>query len=411
MAYDNSDTRHLRKIGSRYYARVRVPRKLVKAIGKAEIQKALGTGDLAEAQRRRWAVVDAAHRQFAAISGDDEYLRFVAMLGENPAFATTHSGDRIFVGEEILSDKFPDEVEELSRRSYEREPYEHLPIYQALQDNVDGMLPIRTTLERFLEANTLRLKDKGVSSYRKSVERWIDFVGERPIERATRAKAVEFADSLQDYAPNTKGRIVRNLARLFEYATRRQEQRPQNPFRDLVEVSQATVESYTPYSDEDILRIYEAASPDTKRALLFALYSGMRRSELLRAEVVHEFNIECFKLTEGKTRNAVRLIPVHPLLSGLERPQKSDSAITVELGRLHKRLGITERGAMHRARKSFATKLERAGVAEGVAARLLGHKMATLSYGLYSGGQDVSVLADAVKKVRYPDLEANLMKM
>ena len=265
--------------------------------------------------------------------------------------------------------------------------------------------PIAVTFDEFLAANANRLKHKAVENYHAAVKRWTAFAGPRPIEIATRRKVVDFADGLDDVSPTTKARMIRNLARVFDHAVRHRDELPQNPFRNVVSVSQDGVDSFLPFSDDDIVGIYSKASPDLQRAFLFALYSGMRRSEILRAERAYIQNIECWKLTEGKSRNAARLIPIHPRLRDIAPPTKSDNALTVELGRIRKRAGIEGRGALHRARKSFTTKLEQAGVPEGFAARLLGHRMATLSYGLYSGGQDVAVLADAVRKVSYPALE------
>lgn len=55
-------------------------------------------------------------------------------------------------------------------------------------------------------------------------------------------------------------------------------------------------------------------------------------------------------------------------------------------------------------RSTFATALERAEVPEILAARLLGHHVATMSYGLYSGGAGLRQLQEAVEKVAYEGL-------
>ena len=50
----------------------------------------------------------------------------------------------------------------------------------------------------------------------------------------------------------------------------------------------------------------------------------------------------------------------------------------------------------HSFRKSVATQFETAGVPENVTARVLGHEINTMSYGLYSGGVSFEVLSEAM---------------
>jgi hypothetical protein len=45
--------------------------------------------------------------------------------------------------------------------------------------------------------------------------------------------------------------------------------------------------------------------------------------------------------------------------------------------------------------------LENAGVAESVAADLLGHQKRTMTYGLYSGGTSLNIKRAALEKVKY----------
>ena len=56
----------------------------------------------------------------------------------------------------------------------------------------------------------------------------------------------------------------------------------------------------------------------------------------------------------------------------------------------------------HSIRKTMATQLEQAAVAEGIAADILGHEKKTLSYGLYSSGSSTKQKLEAISKVAYP---------
>ncbi len=58
----------------------------------------------------------------------------------------------------------------------------------------------------------------------------------------------------------------------------------------------------------------------------------------------------------------------------------------------------------HYWRTTVLTKLENAGVPELDAARLTGHKIKTMSYGVYSGGPDLTRLATVVERIEYKEL-------
>lgn len=67
-----------------------------------------------------------------------------------------------------------------------------------------------------------------------------------------------------------------------------------------------------------------------------------------------------------------------------------------------KRRGIDRpRVGFHSFRATVATKLENAGVPETHAARLVGHKVKTMTYGLYSSGLTLPQLREVVEAVRY----------
>lgn len=55
----------------------------------------------------------------------------------------------------------------------------------------------------------------------------------------------------------------------------------------------------------------------------------------------------------------------------------------------------------HSIRKTFITKLENLGIAENVMADIVGHKKATVTCRLYSGGSTLKVKAAALAKITY----------
>ena len=78
------------------------------------------------------------------------------------------------------------------------------------------------------------------------------------------------------------------------------------------------------------------------------------------------------------------------------------NAIGKRFGRLKSRLGFGGDLVFHSIRKTVATELENAGVAEAIAADILGHDKNTMTYGLYSGGNRLGVKLEAIEKVDHP---------
>jgi site-specific recombinase XerC len=152
-----------------------------------------------------------------------------------------------------------------------------------------------------------------------------------------------------------------------------------------------------------------------------AALTGARLEEVaaLRAEKVHPDHIE---IEDAKTAAGWRQVPIHTALRAtLARLRQASTdgfllrltadkygdrsnAIGKRFGNLKTRHGFGPQLVFHSIRKTVATAFENAGVAEGVAADILGHKKTTMTYGLYSGGSSLAVKQEAIEKLRYPGL-------
>jgi integrase len=91
------------------------------------------------------------------------------------------------------------------------------------------------------------------------------------------------------------------------------------------------------------------------------------------------------------------------LLSGLSENKYGDrsNAIGKRFGRLKTKLGYGRDYVFHSFRKSIARQLEEAGVPENISARLVGHEIQTMTYGLYSGGADFDAKDKAINNVSW----------
>ena len=183
------------------------------------------------------------------------------------------------------------------------------------------------------------------------------------------------------------------------------------------------------YTDEEVALILERLHLKQDNALTaittLAMYTGARISELagLRVDnVVTVDGITCLKIDDAKTKAGNRAVPMHPeiqelvqtlitdsvdgyLVSGVKSKGGKDRRADV-LGKRYGRLVrndclLPSTKVFHCFRNTVATKLENAGIPENIAADIVGHDKATMTYGLYSGGTSAQQKLEAVKAIKY----------
>jgi len=187
-----------------------------------------------------------------------------------------------------------------------------------------------------------------------------------------------------------------------------------------------------PFKSADVVRLHKAALAREDRSLAdlieLGMWTGARIEELcaLKVDKVHRDYIE---IEDAKTAAGWRQVPIHSklketigrlrrgcsnefLLSDLSAPGKRrksqankygdrSNAAGKRFGHLKTTLGFGDEHVFHSIRRTVATQLENAGVAEGVAADIIGHEKATMTYGLYSGGASLEVKRKAIEKLDY----------
>ena len=183
--------------------------------------------------------------------------------------------------------------------------------------------------------------------------------------------------------------------------------------------------SWVPFTREEVEELHQTAKSncdDTLAQLIvIGAYTGMRLEEIcsLRKQDVNT-DKNFIAIVNAKTKAGIRTIPIHPdiapfmanlkdtstgafILSGLTLNKYGDrsNAIGKRFGRMKSLLGHPETKVFHSIRKTFTTLLENAGVSENVAADIVGHEKPRITYGLYSGGTQLNVMSDAIKKIHY----------
>ena len=187
-----------------------------------------------------------------------------------------------------------------------------------------------------------------------------------------------------------------------------------NPFRGLHYPKKlAKTKQYEPLTYEEVCLLRAAAVHKGDELMVayidIARFTGMRLSEIgaLNSDSIELIDgITCFRVSsDAKTAaSANRLIPISSRLQSLVDLQSLDmkdvgAAVGKRFGRLKRNVlpdGEDRSKCFHSIRKFVVTTLEQGGVAEGVAADLVGHEKPNITYNVYSGGSSVEQLSRAV---------------
>ena len=160
-------------------------------------------------------------------------------------------------------------------------------------------------------------------------------------------------------------------------------------------------ESYEPFSGDELAKVYAILDEEMKAVAIVGMYSGMRLNEICSLQISNIKTVEgvwCFEVTEGKTRNAARLVPIHSRLLALvkrliqdnhngflfyhasitDRADGKRSTWHTQRFTRAKRKALgeqgTERKVFHSLRHEVAQQLDRNQVPEDRIALILGHE-------------------------------------
>ena len=223
-------------------------------------------------------------------------------------------------------------------------------------------------------------------------------------------------------SPATCRRIISTARGYWAYLERHHKLTLPFPFQGVVPAARRTKETvrdrrkgFTPKDYQRLLAASEGRDEQLADLIRLGAYTGCRIEELcsLKLEQVRQ---DRFTIEDAKTEAGWRIVPIHShirqmaarlndtsqdgyLLTSLTFNKYGDrsNAIGKRFGRLKKSLGYGNDYVFHSFRKGVATQLEAAEVPENHVARLLGHDLKTMSYGVYSGGVPYEVLQRAVE--------------
>lgn len=126
-------------------------------------------------------------------------------------------------------------------------------------------------------------------------------------------------------APQTIQNYISALAQIWDLARNRYHDVPQdNPWRGHALEAKSSKVSYKVFAPGALAKVYALLDDEMKAVTAIGAYSGMRINEIctLRESSIKTIEgILCFEITEGKTKIAARIVPVHskiiPLVKSL----------------------------------------------------------------------------------------------
>lgn len=255
-----------------------------------------------------------------------------------------------------------------------------------------------------------------LSKTNKAVEVLLTYLKKKDIQLRdiNRTIVTGWLDKLKtERAPQTIQNYISALAQIWDLARNRYHDAPQdNPWRGHALEAKSSKVSYEVFAPSELAKVYALLDDEMKAVTAIGAYSGMRINEIctLRESSIKTIEgVLCFEITEGKTKSAARIVPVHskliPLVKSLLKTTHSGFLFyhasitdradgkrstwhTQQFTRAkRKALGelAAERKVFHSLRHAFVQQLDRAQVPEDRIALLVGHERgSTESFKTYS---------------------------
>ena len=430
-----------------YWVRVRVPDKVRDIVGKAQLSKNLSTTDLSEANRKKHIVIaklkQLIHLAEKKRDGTIDSLSKEDQIREM-ALEFRPSSEDDLDNLDNIDMAFQSTLENKALELYGEEEFDaifnsHHPNWKGKDPNPKAVkatqdayriidpnyVPLLIVAKTFLSEKIKDLKTSTFKRKKSNINNFIAWFGNAEIKDITKKNAgdyVSFLRKSKNPAPATIRNIVFDIGSLFTWAHGRGYIN-NNPFQKLdLPKNKNSHQSRRPWKDEHLMLFLQSEYIDRNVffATVVSMYSGMRLDEICDLQ---NKNIEdnCFRVEKGKTKAAVRDIPVHPLIQPiidkLKASAKDEYLISAinsggydnkrswnfqkKLGRLRKKIGIPIEINFHTLRNTFATKMENLGIPTNHINKLMGHKHNNMSLDTYSTGMEIEPLVESINKLTY----------
>ncbi|NDO81138.1 integrase [Citrobacter sp. NCU1] len=194
--------------------------------------------------------------------------------------------------------------------------------------------PVQTcpSLLKMRDLYLLQFKDKRklttLSKTNKAVEVLLEHLKKKDVQLrdVNRTVVTGWLDKLKGQrALQTIQNYISALAQIWDLARNRYHDAPQdNPWRGHGLEAKSSKVSYEVFTNIELAKVYALLNEEMQAVTAIGMYCGMRLNEICSLTTRNVKEIEgvlCFQITEGKTKSAARIVPVHskviPLVKSL----------------------------------------------------------------------------------------------
>ena len=431
------DTRYLVQRRQTWYVRVTVPPKLRKAVGNTHIVRTLKTRDLVEAQRLRHVAVAQIKAELDAIDkGEDGTAVSAALIWREAwinADARAQDPDHQHTEQqsvELAIETHAEKVEEAQGLDAAKDFYRIATSKSPL---------LSETRDLWLPEASRTITKQTARQYGSDTNRFLEWAKKKRVLLVSdvnkRLAGSYVSEAFPDVAAKTVNRHISSLSMWWRWLEQKG-MTETNPWQGQVlrvKGKRASKEDKRrPYNADEIRTLLIGLEERPLNALFrLGLFTGARLDELCSLQtkdVVERENGWWLSITEGKTENAVRVIPVHSAIEPLVLTLKKEAAsakgnpdgwlfpgitpggpdekrswnVSKKFTRERRKLGIdTPQTVFHSTRMNLAEALEAGEVPLPTAKLIVGHERGDLTFGGYSKGQYVDLKA-AIERAVFP---------
>lgn len=438
----SSPNQFLQKVGHTWYARVRVPRSLEARMKQTHLRESLQTGDLAEANRKKFAVVASLKAKLAAeAKAQAEGIppgKFVSAL-DTPQNIREELARLRAAGDDETAEALEDMAVTKAEQIEERHDYARAKKW--LRAAVDTDDTLRELHSKWLEASDFRGSTQ--HGYKLALTELLAFIGDedarpREITRAAAIRYIEGALTQRGLAYNTIRDRLAALTSFWGYLeSRGAAPRGSNPWTGH-KVSKkkhaGRGEAKRAYTEEELLLLLKGTPKANRMAsagylrdlTVLQMFSGTRIEEVCSRkveEIEWKRGYAVLRVEDAKTKAGNRPVvfthaaplavlkrrtkgkkPGEQLFEeakpgGLDKKYSKDASNYFT--RYRRACGVADGTDNHSYRRTVMTLLEHAGIRQVLIARFTGHKVGTLAADTYSEGGSVAQAKEVSKEIRY----------
>jgi len=441
--------------GHKWFVRYYIPKSLQPLVGKTEVVRTLKTNDHREAKQLAPSVVAHIQRKLGTVERAPEVslptsdprsvlqealrLRSLVEAGllrseGDPRSGALGADDLIDMAADAHLETYPDyadsaddvgflqlssEVSSLLGSAYRTATD---PTYKPLKEWIDAYLAAKKDTIR---VGTHDAKKRNLSDLSRAVGGLRD---PRSITRKELNGYVETGLMRGGRKAKTVKDDISNIRAFFGWLQDREviDANPSDRLMRMVpEDRRGKASVRRPWSRAELTTLLASSGADPRLHVTacLAIYTGMRLEEICALRV-EDSEDDRLRIMEGKSKAAVRAVPLHPILKPLItelRQSSRDGYLIPKLlpggldnkrgHYLSKRFGDWRKDALaeavgitfHSLRNTFMTACENEGAPKDSVKLIVGHSRSDITYGLYSTGPEFQKLADMVARVNYGD--------